>query len=226
MLEPSGSTTYQLHVSLIGISPMIWRRIAVSGDSTIEDLHYILQIAMGWSDDHLNRFTIHGKDYGVSHPGGLWFSDDPSEVRLADLQLREREKFLYEYDFNDGWRHQIRVEAIAPSDRPLAAPVCLAGKRGAPPEDCGGPEAFLVKRQHYSAGYGMEILADIRYNGPEVVGERIEEIQRLLQWLSLEKFDRTEVNRRLQQYATGDRDWLFVEEIGNANPSSACFGQW
>ncbi len=112
----------------------------VSGNSTIEDLHYILQIALGWSDDHLNRFTIHGKDYGVSHPGGIWFSDDPAQVHLAGLQLREREKFLYEYDFSDRWCHQIRVEAIVHSDRPLPAPVCLAGKRAAPPEDCGEPE--------------------------------------------------------------------------------------
>jgi hypothetical protein len=150
MIEPVTPTTYQLHVSLIGISPMIWRRLVVSGDSTIEDLHYILPIAMGWSDDHLNRFTIHGKNYGVSHPGGIWFSDDPSDVRLGDFQLREREKFLYEYDFNDRWRYQIRVEAIAHSDHPLAAPVCLAGKRATPPEDCGRPEVFLAKRQHYS----------------------------------------------------------------------------
>ena len=226
MLEPGTPATYQLHVSLVGISPMIWRRLWVRGDSTIADLHYILQIAMGWSDDHLNRFTIHGKDYGVYHSGGICFSDDPAQVRLADLQLREREKFLYEYDFSDRWCHQIRVEAIAPSDHPLAAPVCLAGKRAAPPEDCGGPEAFLAKQQHYSLGYGLEILADIRYNGTEVVEERIEEIRLLLRWLSLEKFDRTLVNRRLQQYATGDRDGLFVEEIGNADPSSAYLGQW
>ncbi|MEM8676028.1 MAG: hypothetical protein AAGF83_19480 [Cyanobacteria bacterium P01_G01_bin.67] len=32
---------------LLGISPMIWRRIKVSSDSTIVDLHYIIQIAMG-----------------------------------------------------------------------------------------------------------------------------------------------------------------------------------
>lgn len=215
MLEPGTSATYQLYISLIGISPMIWRRLMVSGDSTIEDLHYILQIAMGWSDDHLNRFTIHGKDYGVSHPGGIWFSDDPAQVHLADLQLREREKFLYEYDFNDRWCHQIRVEAIAPSDHSLSAPVCLAGKRAAPPEDCGGPEAFLAKRQHYSLGYGLEILADIRSNGTEIVEERIEEIRLLLRWLSLEKFNRMVVNRRLQQYAMGERDGLFMEEIAN-----------
>ena len=226
MLEPGTPSTYQFHVSLIGISPMIWRRLVVSGDSTIADLHYILQIAMGWSDYHLNRFTIHGKDYGVYQPGGICFSDDPSQVHLADLQLREREKFLYKYDFNDRWCHQIRVEAIARSDQPLPAPVCLAGKRAAPPEDCGGPWAFLAKRQHYSVGYGLEIFADIRSNGPEVVENRLEEIRLLLQWLSLEKFDRLAINRRLQQDATGDLNGLFVEEIEDADPSSAYLGGW
>ncbi|NEQ47809.1 MAG: plasmid pRiA4b ORF-3 family protein [Leptolyngbya sp. SIOISBB] len=82
---------------------MIWRRLLVSGNHTIADLHYILQIAMGWSDDHLNRFTIHGKEYGVYHSGGIGFSDDPEMVQLADLQLRERKKFGYEYDFTDRW---------------------------------------------------------------------------------------------------------------------------
>jgi Plasmid pRiA4b ORF-3-like protein. len=226
MLEPGTAATYQLHVSLIGVSPMIWRRLLVSGDSTLADLHYILQIAMGWSDDHLNRFTIHGKDYGVYHPGGICFSDDPSQVRLADFQLREREKFFYEYNFNARWRHQIRVEAVAHSEHPLPTPVCLAGKRAVPPEDCGGPDAFLAKRQHYSVGYGLEIVEDIRYNGPEVVGDHLEEICLLVRWLSLEKFARKAVNCRLRQYATGDRDWLFVEEIENADPSSAYFGQW
>ena len=49
-------------------------------DHSIADLHYTIQIAMGWSDSHLHRFHIHGKDYGVAHEGGLTFSDDPERV--------------------------------------------------------------------------------------------------------------------------------------------------
>jgi len=96
MTDSGTPVIYQLKVVLKGISPMIWRRLQVSGDSTIADLHCILQIVVGWSDEHLNRFTIHGNQYGVSHPSGILFSDDPNRVKLADLQLREREKFLYE----------------------------------------------------------------------------------------------------------------------------------
>lgn len=161
---------------------MIWRRLQVSGDHTIADLHYILQIAMGWSDEHLNRFTIHGKQYGVSHVGGIFFSNDPNTVKLADLRLREREKFIYEYNFTDCWQHQLRFVAIQYPDQPLTAAVCIAGKRSAPPEDRGGPWSFLEKRQHYSVGYALEVLTDIQAGGTETLRDRYDEVCLLKQW--------------------------------------------
>jgi hypothetical protein len=71
-----------------------------------------LQIAMGWDDEHLNQFRIHGKSYGIAKIGGISFSDDPDSVRLKDLGLRINERFYYEYDFTDGWQHEVRLEAI------------------------------------------------------------------------------------------------------------------
>jgi len=52
---------YQFHVWIRQISPMIWRRLLVRSDSSIADLHYTLQIAFGWSDEHLNMFHIHAQ---------------------------------------------------------------------------------------------------------------------------------------------------------------------
>ncbi len=83
---------YQLRVWLREISPAIWRRLLVRSDSTIADLHYTIQIAMGWTDFHLHQFTIHGKRYGVSKVGGAWFADDADKVQLCDLRFRERER--------------------------------------------------------------------------------------------------------------------------------------
>jgi hypothetical protein len=45
-----------------GASPVIWRRLIVRGDSTIADLYAPLLRALGWSDEHLNRFVMHGRD--------------------------------------------------------------------------------------------------------------------------------------------------------------------
>jgi hypothetical protein len=133
------SVIYQLKLVLLGINPMIWRRLLVCGDSTIADLHYIVQIAMGWSDDHLHQFRIHGKRYGIALIGGISFSDDPKLVRLKDLGLRIIERFVYEYDFTDNWQHQIRVEAILAPELNQRYFVCIDGRRACPPEVCGGP---------------------------------------------------------------------------------------
>ena len=95
MSETPEATIYQLKVVLLGVSPMIWRRLLVCNTSTITDLHYILQISLGWSDDHLHRFRIHGKQFGIYRLGGLTFNDNPETVRLRDFRFRINERFLY-----------------------------------------------------------------------------------------------------------------------------------
>jgi Plasmid pRiA4b ORF-3-like protein len=100
MPEPPKPSIYQLRAVLLGISPIIWRRLLVRGDSTIADLHVTLQTAFAWCDDHLHRFFIHGKQYGVAYLDGITFRDDQRLIKLSDLSLRVKEKFLYEYDFN------------------------------------------------------------------------------------------------------------------------------
>ena len=141
---------YQLRFFLKGISPLIWRRLFVTSTSSLADLHYILQISMGWSNNHLNKFDIWGKEYGVYHRGGVIFSDDATKVYLKDFQFRINEKFRYEYDFSDYWEHEIRLEKILLFDAKKTYPICIGGKYVCPPEDCGGPISFMKLRDHYS----------------------------------------------------------------------------
>jgi hypothetical protein len=70
MADETCTEVYRLHVWICRISPMIWRRLLVRSDSAIADLHYTLQTAFGWSDEHLHRFHIHGQDYGVYRADG------------------------------------------------------------------------------------------------------------------------------------------------------------
>src|SRR5262249_51895510 len=134
MLNSSTAVVYQLKVALRGISPLIWRRLLVYAETSIADLHHILRLAMGWTNSHLHRFVIHGKEYGVTYDGGMGFADNPKQIRLRDFRFHLRERFLYAYDFNDNWQHDIRVEHIMVADPKRSYPVCLGGKRAAPPE--------------------------------------------------------------------------------------------
>jgi len=59
--SPQGRRVLQLKVTLQGVRPPIWRRLAVPADITLGRLHHVLQIAMGWTDSHLHQFTLRDK---------------------------------------------------------------------------------------------------------------------------------------------------------------------
>jgi Plasmid pRiA4b ORF-3-like protein len=208
MPEPREPNIYQLRVVLLGISPIIWRRLLVRGDSTIADLHDTLQTAFDWSDDHLHRFLIHGKQYGVAYLDGITFRDDPRLIKLSDLGLRVKEKFLYEYDFNDQWRHLIHVEAILPSESDQRYPVCIGGKRAAPPEDCGGPWAFMERRDEVPCEVWerfWRLKESVDAGDLDAVREQMESLESIREWLTLDRLDRGAINRRLKQDVEKDR---------------------
>jgi Plasmid pRiA4b ORF-3-like protein len=156
--------------------------------------------------------VIHGKDYGISRIGGLGFSDDPHRVHLADFGFQVRERFLYEYDFGDGWQHDLRVEAISDIDPRRRYPVCLGGRQTAPPEDCGGAWAVLELRQRYSVVAVTrrlaELLGDVLVAAHPrcqraIVDEHRDELTVLVRWARADRFERRQVNRHLRGTVAG-----------------------
>ena len=146
--------TLQLKVQLRDVHPAVWRRVRVADRLSIADLHRVIQVLMGWKDDRLHRFRIHGRSYGIPAIGGLHFGEDAEAVPLARFRFRPTERFLYEYDFRAGWQLDIRVEKIlATAPRPVH-PVCLAGRETSPPDACGGPQDFADQRRA-ATGWAM-----------------------------------------------------------------------
>jgi hypothetical protein len=144
---PSGGSAplYQLKITLKWSKPPIWRRVVVRGDMTLDRLHNVIQIAMGWTDSHLHQFVVGSglarTCYGRPDPE---FADLGTETlnekryTVGDLAPVAKRKFIYEYDFGDSWHHEVVAEKILPADPAFRHPVCLAGAKACPPEDCGG----------------------------------------------------------------------------------------
>jgi hypothetical protein len=132
------SRIWRLHVSIDGIDPPVWRRLEVSGNVTLRQLHYILQHALGWSDAHLHRFQVADQSWGEPDPEGWLDFHDDQTTRLSDIADTEDAGVLYHYDFGDSWKHSIVVERIFTVANPLPYPRLLDGERACPPEDCGG----------------------------------------------------------------------------------------
>lgn len=113
---------------------------------TLERLHDVLQLAMGWEDDHLHEFVIGKQRFGEPDPmeevfGGPGTASERT-ARLFDVLGKARAKAMYTYDFGDGWGHEIVVEKCLAPEPGRTYPVCLAGERHGPPEDSGGPHGY------------------------------------------------------------------------------------
>jgi hypothetical protein len=176
------ATVYQLKVTLNDIKPAIWRRLQVKSDITLGKLHLILQDALGWTNSHLHHFEIVGESYGMKDADE--FDEDLLDENRHKLNkvVDEKQRFTYEYDFGDSWHHTIVIEKALPPSPTVRYPVCTAGARNCPPEDCGG-----------TWGYAEFLDA--------ISNKKHERHKELLEWIGgsfdPEHFDLDETNRRI-----------------------------
>jgi hypothetical protein len=138
----------QLKVTLLDISPPIWRRLLVPAAIKLPKLHTALQLAFGWTNSHLHAFRLEDDSYQAINPGD-WDQDlfgpgqtrDEKKFRLCDLLHAKDDWLIYEYDFGDSWQHELVVEKILPVATAKIV-TCLAGARAGPPEDCGSVPGY------------------------------------------------------------------------------------
>lgn len=153
--------TVRLRVTMRHVMPRVERVIDVPAVITLDELHEVLQVALGWTDSHLHQFRTGTTVYAV--PFEEWGSGeaevDERGVKLSALPPR----FIYAYDLGDGWEHQ--VEALG---RGGDVPGCFGGEGACPPEDCGGPSGYAEL---------LDALADARHPEHEAmrtwVGDRM-----------------------------------------------------
>ncbi len=155
---------YQFKITLQGIKPAIWRRIQVPETYTLWDLHLAIQDAMGWENCHLHEFIVidpaSSKTRSVSIPDHEWDADpiySDNKIPIKPIFSKDIKKAKYIYDFGDGWEHSVVLEKILPKSADTHYPVCLAGKRACPPEDCGGiwgyEELVTILKNPKNKGY-------------------------------------------------------------------------
>lgn len=135
----------QFKISLFGISPAIWRRIQVPETYTFWDLHVAIQDSMGWLDYHLHVFRFDGAEGRRAIDIGIPDEDNPRDAiipgwtaGIVDRFIRPGMSASYEYDFGDGWIHEVLLGGNLIREPKAKYPKCLAGARACPPEDCGG----------------------------------------------------------------------------------------
>ena len=156
----------QFKVWLLGLSPMVWRRVHVPATITLRQLHGVIQVAMGWEGIHLFQFRLRAVRYGS------WqVSARSPEVTIESLRLRKGARFVYEYDLNVPWRHEIRLEERLEPMATRNYPFCVDGHEACPPKDCGGPSGYLERRDAWCS---MDALDDLDVMAEIIEGAVIE----------------------------------------------------
>jgi hypothetical protein len=144
---PASERLYQFKVTLKGASPPIWRRIQIK-NCTLDKLHEHIQTAMGWTNSHLHDFKINGKEYGdplLLDENFVEFDyEDSTTTKLSDILPNDGKRFgfEYQYDFGDGWWHEVVFEGCLRPETGGRYPVCVEGARACPPEDVGGVRGY------------------------------------------------------------------------------------
>jgi len=157
-----GDPVLQVRITLRYVDdPSVWRQVLIPAAYPLSRVHQVIQAAMGWENCHLHAFQIGKTTYGPDPEGELGYADE-TKARLAEV-ARVRTRIGYEYDFGDGWEHEIVVEGRAVAKADKIYPTCIAGEGACPPEDSGGP-------------YGFEQLKELLAGPPSV--ERDE----MLEW--------------------------------------------
>jgi hypothetical protein len=200
----------QVTMRLVGISPMIWRRVLLPVAWTLEELHGVIQAAMGWEGLHLYEFRIRSARYGSPD-----LCAGAADVTLESLRFRRHAKVSYVYDMGDWWEHEIRIEDRLEAENGRGYPVCVGGQGACPPEYCGGPDGYQARREEATSSEAFEdldtmasLLKAIVLDGQhELLGDEdkrgeledaVERSQVRLPFLA-DGFSRREVNARFRQ---------------------------
>ncbi|MFA5657137.1 MAG: plasmid pRiA4b ORF-3 family protein [Dysgonamonadaceae bacterium] len=192
--------TYQVKITLKGSKPSIWRQVLIPSDLSLPDFHKVIQTTMGWTNSHLHQFIKNRTYYAPKMPDDIFWDEadnvDYSKLKISDLLKKEKEKIIYEYDFGDGWEHEIVLEKIENKVMDKKDVTCLKGKNSCPPEDCGGIWGYYDM---------LEILKDPDH----------EEYEDYSEWLGVDfdptYFDIEEVNEMLgsKNFGTFDLSEFF-----------------
>ncbi len=151
------ATVHQMKITLREVRPAVWRRVVIPSTCRLDEVAETLLAAMGWMNSHLHAFTIGDLRYDMVGPYSEGDELDEQGFTLRDVFDEVGRSMLFEYDFGDGWEHTVLLEAVRLQTKAEAEPLCVAGKRACPPEDCGGP-------------HGYRELLELREHGPRATG--------------------------------------------------------
>jgi hypothetical protein len=174
--------------------------VVVRSDSTLGQLHQAVQALFGWADSRPHRFVLRGRSLGASATATASSWPAP-EALLSECKLLAKERFFYDYGFDDVnvpvWRHDIRFEAALVAADRERLPYCIGGVGSPPLEQTGSPRELSNLADLFTPQFVLNQLTELVDRGTSDA-ELALHMRHLRPWLTAERFSRKSANQHLQ----------------------------
>jgi hypothetical protein len=108
------------------------------------ELHYIIQVVMGWTNSHLYQFNLGEEVIADTRmvDDELGPVTDVKGLMVSQVFSHVGNTVTYENDFGDGWMHHLELVEISTHPTDEVLPQIIGGENACPPEDCGGTYGY------------------------------------------------------------------------------------
>lgn len=131
----------RLAVAIDDVSPRVVRFVEVPIDIRLDDLHFVLQIAIGWQNGHPFEFRV-GDIVWALRDRDLESNPLPAEqATLADI-LARADTFQYNYVLGEDWEHTVTLLSRGSAASGRRYPHLVGAQGRCPPADIGGPIGY------------------------------------------------------------------------------------
>jgi hypothetical protein len=139
--SPTMSEIAQLTVEIDDVTPRVLRCVEVPIDIRLDDLHFVLQIAIGWQNGHPFEFRVGDAAWGLQDRDAELNPAPAERSTLADILVLGG-TFKYDYVFGEDWQHTVRLESRFAARPGVRYPHLVSAEGRCPPADIGGPIGY------------------------------------------------------------------------------------
>ena len=131
----------RLSVEIDDVTPRVLRIVEVPADIRLDDLHFVLQIAIGWQNGHPFEFRIGDKLWGQPDRDAGIDRTPAEQSTLGDI-LAAGGTFKYDYVLGEDWEHTVTLMSRAATQPGTRYPNLVSAEGRCPPADIGGPVGY------------------------------------------------------------------------------------
>jgi len=123
------------YIFKVSLNKGVWRKIKLSSNHTLEDLHLMIQKAFDFDNDHMYAFYMDMKPFSDNAYNCPESDKGPytDEAVIGDIEIFTKQEFMYLFDFGDQWIFSVKLEEILENEKEITEPIII-DRKGESPE--------------------------------------------------------------------------------------------